>query len=474
MSLSRRTLFQMGGALPAASYLRAARTSRVEGAGPDYLHAAKESARWIGSAAKQTPDGTFWLPEPDHPDKTATVSSRLGLYSGGAGIVLFYLQLAKATGDDAYLAQARSGADYLESHWREETGAGPENPLRSSLSLYSGLSGIAFTLAETWKATKDERYRDAALAITDAIAAAAKPTGPGITFAGNASLGSGDSGVILYLLYAAKTFGRDSYRQLAARGGDGVISQAQPDTRGGVRWFGVSGGRLGLPKDIYFPNFELGTAGVSYALARLYEETKEPRFLDSAKQGALHLQKIATVREDSALVFYREPDKTDLYYLGFCHGPTGTARLFHQLHKVTQAHEYLDWTERLARGITESGIPEKLTPGFWYVVCQCCGLAGVNDFFLGLWAATRKPEHLAFSKRVSDQLLSRVTDFNGQGYRWYQAWTRVQPSVVTAETGYMIGGAGVGSSLIHLHLAQQRRYEAIVLPDNPFPAAVRG
>ena len=69
----------------------------------------------------------------------------------------------------------------------------------------------------------------------------------------------------------------------------------------------------------------------------------------------------------------------------------------------------------------ESGIPEKLTSGFWYVMCQCCGLAGVTDFFLGLWAATGKAYYLAFARRNADQLLSRVTGLDDKGYCWYQA-----------------------------------------------------
>ena len=66
-----------------------------------------------------------------------------------------------------------------------------------------------------------------------------------------------------------------------------------------------------------------------------------------------------------------------------------------------------------------------------------------------------------------------MTDFNNAGYRWYQAWTRVTPWVVTAETGHMAGAAGIAASLLHLHLVDQRRYEAIVFPDHPFPNAVR-
>lgn len=172
---------------------------------------------------------------------------------------------------------------------------------------------------------------------------------------------------------------------------------------------------------------------------------------------------------DSALVYYREPDHEDLYYLGYCHGPAGTARLFYQLHKVTGEPEYLDWTEKLARGIVRSGVPEKLTPGYWNVACQCCGSAAVTELFLSLWLATGKSQYREFARRVADQLISREDDLDGKGYRWYQAWTRVKPWEVNAETGYKIGAAGIGAALIHTHLAVRDRYSAILFPDNPFP-----
>ena len=78
-------------------------------------------------------------------------------------------------------------------------------------------------------------------------------------------------------------------------------------------------------------------------LARLYEKTQDKRFLYAATQGALHLQTIATQKGTGALISYRYPDLQDVYYLGFCHGPAGSARLFYQLYKVTNDPAYLDW-----------------------------------------------------------------------------------------------------------------------------------
>ena len=207
---------------------------------------------------------------------------------------------------------------------------------------------------------------------------------------------------------------------------------------------------------------------MAYVFARLYSETKKAKYLFAAKQGALHLQSIATIHGNAALIPYRFPDLPDLYYLGFCHGPAGTARTFFELYKITREPEYQVWTERLAQGVLQSGIPENFTPGYWNVVCQCCGSAAVIDIFVGLWGSTERQDYLAFAQRVARQLVSRRSNLDGKGDRCYQAWTRVKPWKVNAETGYSIGASGVGTALLHVHLAEQGKYNAILLPDNPF------
>jgi rhamnogalacturonyl hydrolase YesR len=473
IGVSRRAFLQSGAiaALAVPSSAGWGKTTEVAPtsfyANPDFLNAAIETGRWVRSAERSAANGSYWLPEPDHPEKLITVSPANGFYSGSAGTVLFFLQLAKATNDPSYLADATRGADFIAATW-QELPASQERIPGLNLSFYNGLCGLAFVLTETWKATANQRYKEAALAATQYVADAAKPSGSGVAWSSAPGI-IGDGSIILYLLYAASAFDKDAYRILAKRGGERLLEIATPDSNGGLIWKGAPSESLGLPAEAYFPNSELGTAGVAFVLARLYEETGDPRFLEAAKRGARHLQKIATVRGDSALVPYRFPDLPDIYYLGFCHGPAGTSRLFYQLYKVTKDPEYLGWTERLARGVISSDIPDRLAPGCWNVVCQCCGSAGVTDFFLGLWAATGNTEYYAFANKVADQALSRHTNLDGNGYRWYQAWTRVKPWEVTAETGYSIGASGVGTSLLHVALAQKGKYEAIVFPDNPFP-----
>lgn len=129
----------------------------------------------------------------------------------------------------------------------------------------------------------------------------------------------------------------------------------------------------------------------------------------------------------------------------------------------------MQWAEKLAVGIVRSGVPEKLTPGYWNVACQYCGSAAVTDLFVSLWSVTGKQEYLEFERRVVDQLISREDDLDGRGYRWYQAWTRFRPWEVDAQTGYKIGAAGIDAALLQVHLATRDQYAAPLFPDNPFP-----
>jgi len=441
------------------------------GAANAYLESAVSAAQWIDSARREDERGIYWLPEPDHPDKLATVSAPNTIYSGSAGTVLFFLQLAAATGEPRYTETARRGADFLAASWRDivdKPAAGFLSGSGLNLSLYGGLAGLAFVLIETSKSTGDPTYRDAARAATQYIVAAATKSGHGVQWSGAPGIAA-DGSIVLYLLYAADELHEPAYRDLARRGGDRALELAIVDPRGGLSWRGFP--RFpGLPEDAYFPNFEGGTAGVAYVLARLHQATGEVKYLEAASQGAKHLRSIATVRGNAALIPYRFPDLTDVYYLGFCHGPAGTARTFHELHRITKDPIHLEWTDRLAQGVVQSGVPELQTPGFWNVVCQCCGSAALVDLFLGLWASSGRGDYLEYSQRVARQLVSKGTNLDGKGTRWYQAWTRVKPWEVSAETGYSIGASGVAAALLHVHLASQNKYSAILLPDNPFPS----
>jgi lantibiotic modifying enzyme len=409
---------------------------------------ARQIATWLRTVAVETDDGLAWAPAPD-----VDGSPVANLYSGSAGVVLFFLELHEATGDPADVETAQRGADWLLARIEDERQAG----------LYTGLAGLGFALTEVWKATGDLRYKDGANLVVDRLGAMAQPVGNGTEWSPVSDVISGSAGIGLYLLSAADDLSRPDALELAAAAGHRLISQ-QISVDGGVKWAMTPSNPTRL-----YPNFSHGTAGVAYFLATLHEATGEPAFLEAALEGARYLLTVARTDGDVCLVFHHEPeeDGLDLFYLGWCHGPAGTARLFHRLGAITGDAEWRDWVRRSANGIGQSGIPETQTPGFWNNVGQCCGSAGVADFSLAYHELTGDADALDLARRVTDQLLARATR-DEAGTRWMHAEHRVQPDNVAAQTGWMQGAAGIGAWLLRLDGFEQQRPPQIVLPDSPF------
>jgi hypothetical protein len=45
----------------------------------------------------------------------------------------------------------------------------------------------------------------------------------------------------------------------------------------------------------------------------------------------------------------------------------------------------------------------------------------------------------------------------------------MNPALVTADTGYGVGAAGIGMALLQTHLAEKGMFKTVRLPDDPFP-----
>lgn len=415
-----------------------------------HLAAALETARWLRSTAVKTAHGTIWPPDPTAA-KGSNEAVNTTLYSGTPGVVLFFLQLHRATGNAADLRDARSGADHLLATLDEKQSG-----------LYTGVAGVGFVLGEVYKATGDRKYQDGMRRSVEILQRTAITKGAGVEWTPVTDIISGTAGTGLFLLHAAHELKMPAAKELARRAGRRLIELGVPEA-GGTKW-PMSPGMTRL-----MPNFSHGTAGIAYFLARLYEETNDKTFLDSALSGARYLQAVARTEGDMCLIFHHEPeaDGKDLFYLGYCHGPVGTARLWYQLSKVTGDAAWMEWVHKSARGVMKSGIPEQETPGFWNNVGQCCGSAGVAEFFLNLYRLTGSKDYLAFSERVTGQLMAGATR-DEKGLRWVHAEHRVRPKEVIAQTGWMQGAAGIGGWLLHLDAYQQKREWPLRFPDSPF------
>ena len=410
-----------------------------------YLSAAEDAARWVRASAIKTDAGITW---PSDPADSKSVNS--ALYSGSPGVVLFLLELHQATGKREYLDDARAGGDELLARLAKETQTG----------LYSGVAGIGFALGEIYRGTGDEKYRDGVRTTLRMLSQRAAVVGTGVQWNEITDIIAGSAGTGLFLLHAGKTLQDPDATRLAARTADRLIELGVAE-HGGLRW------SMDPKFPRRMPNFSHGTAGVAYFLARTFEETKDRKYLEAALAGAKYLQSIAKTEGDICLIPHNQPDGLDLFYLGWCHGPVGTARLWFELSRVTGDKAWLEWLDKSANALTKSGIPEQRTPGFWNNVSQCCGSAGVAQFFLDLHGVKPDRAYLAFAKKMTADLLARGTRDN-KGLRWFQAEHRVRPELLVAQTGYMQGAAGIGMWLLRLDAAENGRKNFIRFPDTPF------
>ena len=414
-----------------------------------YLDAAVAAGKWIRAAAIAAPGGKTWPAVP--PDaKTA----QRDLYSGSPGVVLFLLELYRATRDPAWLDLAMAGADHLAVSLPD--GASGD----ADAGLYSGLAGIAFTLDETARVSERPAYRVAARKALGTITATARQVGEGVEWNDSTDIISGSAGIGLTLLWLSSAQKDVGAHQLAVRAGRRLLEREYRTGDASLWMMSPSFTRN-------MPNFSHGTAGVAYYLATLAGSTKDKAFLDASVRGARYLQSVATPTDGNGLrIFHNDPDGRELFYLSWCHGPAGTARLFHRLGMVTGDRSWSAYVPRLAQGIVASGVP-KQSPGFWNNISQCCGNCGVSDFFVSLHGLTGEASHLAFARRCADDTLARATA-EGDGLKWVQAENRVSPNQLLAQTGLMQGAAGVGLAMLRLDGALRGRKPTVVLPDAPY------
>lgn len=406
------------------------------------LQAARDAHRWIGESAIETATGISW---PAVPDVSSDVAP--DLYSGSAGVVLFLLELHRATGDDHYLTDARRGADHLVDLVSEIDDPG----------LYTGLAGIGFVLLETYEVTGARHYLDAVHLIVNRLATEAHTIDGGVAWNDVTDIISGSAGIGLFLLDASNRTHDEQARKLAMQCGERLLDLAQ-DVPMGLRWEMTPD----YPREM--PNFSHGTAGAAFFLARLFEETGNVRFLNAATEGARYLSSLS---ERDGLICHHVPGGEELFYLGWCHGPPGTLRLYHLLTRITGDEAYAQHINLCADTLLHSGIPTAQTDGFWNNVGQCCGSAGVAELYIDLYSLHRDPRHLEFAEQIAADVLARATKHE-QSQCWIHAEHRVQPDLLQAQTGYMQGAAGIGMMLLHLREAKAGRFEWIRLPDSPF------
>src|SRR5262249_3586642 len=138
---------------------------------------------------------------------------------------------------------------------------------------------------------------------------------------------------------------------LARQAGDRLIAVAKPAGDGQRKWMMDPT----FPREM--PNFSHGTAGIAYFLATLSQQGGEKQHLEAALDGARYLRAIAVPSGDGTVIRHHDGDGAELFYLSWCHGGAGTARLWERLHAIDDNADWMTAEDVGARGIIAQGVP---------------------------------------------------------------------------------------------------------------------
>ena len=429
---------------------------------------ATEALRLATSAAafiNAQSEGPLWRRTDEADSQTD-----LTLYHGAAGVSLLMLELAQATGEPSLTERAMAAGRELADRVTQKT--------RSSVAFATGWPGYAFSLrvlSDFATADSDRAmFRDTARYATNQLLAQAVPVGSGIGWiepmpfsdiTGHTGdreifdLSVGSAGAALALLDAHDHDLEPGMLAHAVSVADRLLDVGEP-TPDGLRW--------GLMADIPFPftapNFAHGGAGVGYFMARLFERTNDQKYLDAAIAAARYTMSRASTVGDGCLVCHTEEQQPPAFYLGACHGPAGTGRLLAILSRLTGDVSWGSHADQLLAGLRGIGAPATRSWGWWNNYGQCCGDAGLGDYALAMWQATKKADYLELAHACAAVIAEKAVDADGL-VRWPQAEHRARPKFIQSQTGYMQGAAGIASFLVHLATAESAAPVRIVFPD---------
>lgn len=398
------------------------------------------------------------------------------VYHGSAGIGLFELEMALATGDAKYTQKAEDAAELVAATVRSLTNA--------PVAFATGWPGYAFALDQFSRAVgsaeQKSQWRAAAALAIEKLEAQSSLAGGGIAwvepmpfsditgFTGDREiydLSVGAAGAVITLLDLLESDITDRALPLALAAAERLL-EVRVKTEEGWRW--------DLMNDIPFPfrapNFAHGGAGVGYVFAQLFDRTGNERFLDAAIEAARYTMSRASDVGDGCLVCHIEQQQPPHFYLGACHGPAGTGRLLLMLDRLTGDPQWREQLQGLYRGLMAIGAPATRSWGWWQNHGQCCGDAGLGDFALLTWEATGDQQWLDLAHACAEVLLSVSSSSplgsGGLTGRWWvQAEHRARPEFLQAQTGYMQGAAGIGSFFVHLATASSPTPVRVRFPD---------
>jgi hypothetical protein len=367
---------------------------------------------WLIGSARATASGLTWPAGPDDDSADPT------LYHGSAGNIFALLEAQQHFRDDRYGDAAVRAARAL-AH---------EVDRQQDCSLFFGLTGTAVALqAVATRLGQGSPAAGRALALV-------RERFDGQRWNQMFELLAGNAGIGLGALHAGDV-------ELALLAVTPYLTTADP-TPAGVNW-------AVRPSPARSHHVAHGTLGIVHALAAIGAAAGRPDLIDLALAGAADVVSRNVAGPDGFLVPHSDPphrpDVIERYSYGWCNGPAGDARVFGLLAQVTGDAAWTALADRCWYTVTQSGLPQRIRPGFWDNNGRCCGTAGVLALACDRIGAG--DDAVDFADTLVDDLMARATVDAG-GARWSNYEHRATPSEMEPRTGWAMGNAGIIPELL--------------------------
>lgn len=441
----------------------------------DYLDVALEIEKSIRSHKVESDSEIFWSDNLISNQKNDE-DKNLSLGYGQAGILYFYLQLFSVTNDKNYLPPIEKSAEFISKRWKktlpDEKSAVYPWPDGQKFGFYGGLSGIGSVFTIAYNILKSEKIKKTLEEIVDELALRAKSENGGITWTKSITTLT-DGGILMFLASLYEVLPSQKLKDLIEKSAAWFISQGKTHENGGLEFSDYGSAKLAEPdfkgENVSQPNFELGSAGAGFVLARIYQVLGDKKYLDAAEKVEIYLDSIKVPQKKGFLLPYRINDGQEtFFYLGNCHGAAGSGKFYYLLYKITKNQKYLEKLNSLFDGFESLGAPEKMSKGFWNNVSVCCGAAGVLNTTAGAFSSTGQERWENLAKRSSEILLGNLDSLENGKKGWIIAYRRIVPTDFSHTIFYNDGDAGIASALLQFYLIENGKKNKNRLSDDPF------
>ncbi len=228
------------------------------------------------------------------------------------------------------------------------------------------------------------------------------------------------------------TYQRNIYMEYAEKTANWLMDQAVGDYRGTYRWMLSEESRR-----IFHKGIDTGTAGVGLFFLEMYKITNNEEYLQYTEGAGNYLR--------GRSFSYGQVD-----WLG---GAAGVGYYLIELWKTTGNDLYIDKANEIGNWLIQMSYREQ-SGYYWVNAIDTSGIytgyghgvAGIGDFFVRLFDATRDPLYFQYARGVADWLFLHMWEPEPGRYCWPRMTADTTPN-----TSWCDGSAGIIMFLLKLY-----------------------